>query len=167
MQSIIAYWFYLKFQADPATLGAIFFGANLLAGLSSLLAAWLADRFGLIPTMVFTHIPSNLLLILVPFMPTLNLAILVLFLRFSLSQMDVPTRQSFLMSVVTENERSSAAGISSVARTLGASISPVLAAPLLAFPALMSLPFILAGTLKLLYDALLYFNFRSSTPPQG
>jgi len=165
MQSIIAYWFFVKFHVEPAVLGGIFFGANFLAGVSSLLAYWLAKRFGLINTMVFTHIPSNILLILVPFMPTLNLAIIVLFLRFSISQMDVPTRQSYLMAVVDENERSAAAGISGVARTIGASISPILAGPLLAQAALMNLPFILAGGLKLVYDALLYFKFISLKPP--
>lgn len=97
-------------------------------------------------------------------MPTLNLAILVLFLRFSISQMDVPTRQSYLMASVDENEQSSAAGISGVARTIGASISPILAGPLLAHPALMNLPSILAGGLKILYDLFLYLGFRSKKP---
>lgn len=161
MQSMIAYWFFIKFQVDPGTLGLIFFGANFLAGLSSLLAYRFANRFGLLNTMVFTHIPSNILLILVPFMPTLELAIMVLFLRFSISQMDVPTRQSYLMAIVDEHERSAAAGISGVSRTIGAAISPILAAPLLAAPMLLNLPFILAGSLKLLYDAILYFSFKS------
>lgn len=165
MQSMIAYWFFIKFHVEPATLGGIFFGANLLAGISSLLAYGFAKRFGLINTMVFTHLPSNILLILVPFMPTLNLAIIVLFLRFSISQMDVPTRQSYLMAIVDENERSAAAGIAGVARTLGASISPILAGPLLAHPALMNFPFFFAGGLKLIYDALLYFKFRLLKPP--
>lgn len=165
MQSMIAYWFFVKFHVEPATLGAIFFGANLLAGISSLLAYRLANRFGLINTMVFTHIPSNVLLILVPFMPTITLAIILLFLRFSISQMDVPTRQSYLMAVVDENERSAAAGISGVARTIGASISPVLAGPLLAHPAFINFPFILAGGLKLVYDVFLYCKFGSLKPP--
>ncbi len=164
MQSIIAYWFFVKFQVEPAMLGAIFFGANFLAGISSLLAYRFANRFGLINTMVFTHLPSNVLLILVPFMPTLNLAIIVLFLRFSISQMDVPTRQSYLMAVVDENERSAAAGIAGVARTIGASISPILAGPLLAHPALMNFPFILSGGLKIIYDILLYLGFISIKP---
>ncbi len=162
MQSLIAYWFFLKFHVEPAVLGGIFFGANLLAGASSLLAYRLAHRFGLLNTMVFTHIPSNILLILVPLMPTLNLAIIVLFLRFSISQMDVPTRQSYLMAVVAENERSAAAGITGVARSVGASLSPIIAGPLLAHSALISVPFFLAGGLKLLYDGLLYFNFRAA-----
>jgi len=164
MQSMIAYWFFIKFQVEPATLGLIFFGANFLAGISSLLAYRFANRFGLLNTMVFTHIPSNILLIMVPFMPTLELAIIVLFLRFSISQMDVPTRQSYLMAIVDEHERSAAAGVSGVARTLGAAISPILAAPLLAVPALLNLPFIVAGGLKLIYDGILYFSFKSVNP---
>lgn len=164
MQSIIAYWFFIKFHVEPATLGGIFFGANLLAGMSSLVAYRLAHRFGLINTMVFTHLPSNILLILIPFMPTLNLAIALLFLRFSISQMDVPTRQSYLMAVVEENERSAAAGVTSISRTVGASISPILAGPLLAHPAFMNLPFILSGLLKIIYDLLLYRGFISKKP---
>lgn len=164
MQSMIAYWFFIKFHVEPATLGGIFFGANLLAGVSSLFAYRLAKRFGLINTMVFTHIPSNILLILVPFMPTLNLAIIVLFLRFSISQMDVPTRQSYLMDVVNENERSAAAGIAGVARTIGASVSPILAGPLLANAALMNFPFILAGGMKIVYDIFLYIGFIYKKP---
>ncbi len=166
MQSIVAYWFYLKFEVEPATLGAIFFGANFLAGLSSLAASWLAKRYGLLNTMVFTHIPSNILLILVPFMPTLELAIIVLFLRFSISQMDVPTRQSYLMAVVDENERSAAGGISGVARSVGGSIAPILSSPLLAYPMLMNLPFLIAGGLKIVYDFILYYLFRSLKPPE-
>lgn len=164
MQSIIAYWFFIKFHVEPATLGAIFFGANLLAGISSLLAYKFAARFGLINTMVFTHLPSNILLILVPFMPTLNLAIAILFLRFSISQMDVPTRQSYLMAIVSENERSAAAGIAGVARTVGASISPIIAAPLLAYTTFMNFPFFLAGGIKIIYDVLLYLGFTSIKP---
>src|SRR5947208_11165988 len=98
VQSFAAYWFDLRFGVNPATLGAIFFGANLLAGISALVASRLAARFGLVRTMVFTHLPSNVLLILVPFMPSLRLAVAVLFARFSISQMDVPTRQSYLIS---------------------------------------------------------------------
>src|SRR5438093_2529446 len=125
IQSFAAYWFYLRFGVDPGTLGAIFFWANIFAGLSALLASRLASRFGLIKTMVGTHLPSNVLLILVPLMPTLPLAIAALLVRFSISQMDVPTRQSYIMAVVVEDERSAASGITGVARTLGAAISPL------------------------------------------
>ena len=159
IQSFAAYWFYLRFGANPATLGAIFFGANLLAGLSALLAARLAARFGLVRTMVFTHLPSNVLLILVPLMPTLALATLALFMRFSISQMDVPTRQSYLMAVVRPEERSAAGGVTGVARTIGAAVAPVFAGLLFAQPALINVPFFVAGTLKIVYDVLLYRGF--------
>jgi MFS family permease len=166
VQSFAAYWFYLRFGVDPRTLGAIFFGANVLAGVSALLASRLAARFGLVRTMVFTHLPSNLLLILVPLMPTLSLAILVLLVRFSISQMDVPTRQSYTMAVVAPEERSAAAGITGVARTTGAAIAPVFAGLLFARPALISVPFFIAGTLKIAYDLLLYRGFAGRQPPE-
>lgn len=166
VQSLAAYWFYLRFGVDPATLGAIFFGANVLAGVSALLASRLAGRFGLVRTMVFTHLPSNVLLILVPLMPTLSLAVAVLFLRFSISQMDVPTRQSYLLAVVPPAERSAAGGITGVARTTGAAIAPVFAGLLYAHPALMSVPFFIAGGLKIVYDLLLYRGFVAVPPPE-
>ena len=142
LQSILAYWFHVRFNVQPAILGTIFFGANILAGLSALTAAWVASKIGLIRTMVFTHIPSNILLILVPLMPNLPLAITLLLMRFSISQMDVPTRQSYTMAVVAPDERSAAAGITGIARTTGASLSPVVTGPLLANAALLSLPFL-------------------------
>src|SRR5262245_46335866 len=166
IQSFAAYWFYLRFGADPATLGAIFFGANIFAGFSALLASRLASRFGLIKTMVGTHVPSNLLLILVPLMPTLWLATLVLLARFSISQMDVPTRQSYVMAVVSPEERSAAAGIAGVARTIGAAIGPLFVGFMFARPALINLPFFIAGTLKIAYDLLLYREFVTLQPPE-
>ncbi len=166
LQSILAYWFHVRFNAEPALLGAIFFGANVLAGLSALSAARIASKIGLIKTMVYTHIPSNLLLILVPLMPNLPLAILLLLMRFSISQMDVPTRQSYTMAVVSPDERSAAAGITGIARTTGASLSPVFTGPLLANPGLMSAPFFISGLLKIVYDLLLYRNFRAIRPPE-
>jgi MFS family permease len=166
LQSFVAYWFHVRFGADPATLGGIFFGANLLAGVSALAAAAIARRVGLLNTMVFTHVPSNLLLVLVPLMPTLPLAVAVLLLRFSISQMDVPARQSYTVAVVSHDERSAAAGITGVARTAGAALAPVLAGPLLGSPTLSGAPFVVAGVLKLLYDSLLYRLFRSIIPPE-
>jgi len=165
VQSFAAYWFYLRFGVDPATLGGIFFGANVFAGVSALWASRLAARFGLVRTMVFTHLPSNVLLILIPLMPTLPLAILVLLLRFSISQMDVPTRQSYTMAIVRPEERSAAAGITGVARTTGAALAPVFAGLLFAQPALISVPFFIAGTLKITYDLLLYRAFVHLPPP--
>jgi len=166
LQSILAYWFHVRFNVQPAILGSIFFGANILAGLSALSAAWVASKIGLIRTMVFTHIPSNILLILVPLMPNLPLAIAVLLLRFSISQMDVPTRQSYTMAVVAPDERSAAAGITGIARTTGASLSPVFTGPLLANAALMNVPFFLSGGLKIIYDLLLYRSFKAIKPPE-
>jgi MFS family permease len=163
-QSLMAYWFHLRFGVEPALLGGIFFGANLLAAVSSLSASRIAARIGLVNTMVFTHLPSNVLLILVPLMPSLPLAIAVLLLRFSLSQMDVPTRQSYVISVVEPGERSAAAGVTGVARTTGAAISPILSAPLVASGGLTSLPFFLAGGLKIVYDLLVYRDFRAIRP---
>ena len=166
IQSFAAYWFYLRFQVEPATLGGIFFGANVLAGVSALLASRIAKRIGLVRTMVFTHLPSNVLLLMVPWMPNLQLAILVLLLRFSISQMDVPTRQSYTMAIVRPEERSAAAGITGVARTTGAAIAPLFAGMLFARPALISLPFLIAGVLKIGYDLLLYRAFVRVPPPE-
>jgi predicted MFS family arabinose efflux permease len=160
VQSMVAYWFHITFGADEQMLGAIFFGANLLAGASALLAAKFAARFGLINTMVFSHIPSNILLCLVPFMPGLGWAIFVLMLRFSISQMDVPTRQSYTMAVVAPDERAAASGVTTIARSVGASLSPALGGILLATPGLMAAPFVAAGGIKILYDLLLYRSFR-------
>jgi MFS family permease len=166
LQTIIAYWFYVRFRADAATLGGIFFAANLLAGVSALAAAAIARRIGLINTMVVTHVPSNLLLMLVPLMPTLPSAAAVLLLRFAISQMDVPARQSYTTAVVCPDERSAAAGITGVARTIGAALSPVLAGLLLGIPALAGTPFVVAGVLKLAYDGLLYRLFRGAIPSE-
>jgi MFS family permease len=166
VQALIAYWFHVKFGIDAGIIGSIFFGANMLAGVSALLAVRLANRIGLINTMVFTHIPSNLLLILVPLMPTLPLAVTVLLLRFSISQMDVPTRQSYTMAVVSPDERSAASGVTSIARSLGAAISPSLTGVFFAVPTLLSVPFYLAGGLKIVYDVLLYRGFHTMKPPE-
>jgi MFS family permease len=166
VQSLLAYWFHVKFGVDTGILGSIFFGANILAGLSALFAARIAKRFGLINTMVFTHIPSNIFLILVPLMPNLPLAIAALLARFSISQMDVPTRQSYTMAVVAPDERSAASGVTTIARSVGAALSPSLAGYLMAVPALFSVPFFLSGGLKIVYDVLLFKSFRGLKPPE-
>ena len=167
VQSFMAYWFHQRFGVDPAVLGSIFFGANLLAGISALLAASIAKRIGLINTMVFTHLPSNVLLFLVPFMPSLPLAIGLLLARFSISQMDVPTRQSYVMAVVAPDERSAASGITGIARTTGAAIAPLFAGFLLASPILLGgLPFVISGGLKVIYDLLLWRSFSTHKPPE-
>src|SRR5579859_5595111 len=145
VQSFAAYWFYLRFGVQPAALGAIFFWANVFAGISALFASRLASRIGLVRTMVVTHLPSNILLILVPLMPNLSLAVVVLLLRFSISQMDVPARQSYTMAVVPAEERSAAGGFTGVARTTGAAISPLLAGLLFARPSLFTPLFFFVG----------------------
>jgi MFS family permease len=165
LQAVIAYWFTVKFAVNEEVLGGIFFGANLLAGLSALVAGRIANRFGLINTMVWTHIPSNILLICVPLMPTLPLAILVLLIRFSISQMDVPTRQSYTMAVVDPAERSAAAGITTLIRTVGSASSPLITGVLFS-ASLFSAPFFLAGALKIVYDLMLYRNFQAVKPPE-
>jgi len=165
-QSILILWFATRWQADSAMLGTIFFWANLLAGLSALSASWVASKIGLIKTMVFTHLPSNILLMLVPLMPSLPLAIIMLLLRFSISQMDVPTRQSYTMAVVSPDERSAAAGVTSIARSIGSAISPTLAGMLIANPILMGIPFFIGGGLKIIYDVTLYRMFVTVKPPE-
>ena len=162
IQSLLAYWFYLRFGISEAVLGSVFFVANLLAGMSALLASRLAARFGLINTMVFTHLPSNILLCLVPFMPTLPWALAVLLVRFTISQMDVPTRQSYTMVVVDPDERSAASGITTIARSLGAALSPALSGALLATS--LHAPFLLAGGLKIIYDLALWRSFKALKP---
>jgi MFS family permease len=166
VQSFAAYWFYLRFGLDPKTLGALFFAANVFAGCSALVASRLAHRIGLVNTMVVTHLPSNVLLMLIPLMPTLPLATLMLLLRFSISQMDVPTRQSYTMAVVLPEDRAAASGITAVARTTGAALSPVFAGLLFARPSLVNVPFYIAGALKIAYDLLLFRAFRSLRPPE-
>jgi predicted MFS family arabinose efflux permease len=146
-------------------LGSIFFGANIFAGISALLATRVAARIGLINTMVVTHIPSNILLMLVPLMPNLPLAIAMLLARFSISQMDVPTRQSYTMAVVDPDERSAASGVTTIARSIGAALSPSIAGALLS-ASLISVPFFLSGGIKIVYDLTLYFSFRAMRPPE-
>ena len=158
--------FFYRSMVEPAVLGNIFFAANLLAGISALSAAAVAARIGLINTMVFTHIPSNILLMLVPLMPNLPLAITMLLLRFSISQMDVPTRQSYTMAVVDPSERSAAAGVTAIARTLGAALAPGLTGLLIGMPAWINAPFFIAGILKIIYDVTLYRMFITVQPPE-
>ena len=165
VQSLVAYWFQIRWGVQPATLGSVFFAANILAGVSALSAARIASRIGLINTMVCTHIPSNLLLILVPLMPSLPLAITVLLARFSISQMDVPTRQSYTMAVVDPDERSAASGVTTIARSLGAAWSPWLTGILLQ-SSFLSVPFYISGSLKIVYDLLVYRDFRALKPPE-
>jgi MFS family permease len=160
MQSLLAYWFSLRFGVGPEALGALFFGTNLFSAVSFLIAARVADRFGLLNTMVFTHLPSNVLLLVVPFMPTFTSAAVVLLLRHVLSQMDVPTRQAYTMALVAPEERPAAAGLTGSARALAQACAPFIAGLSMAVTA-TGLPFFLSGGLKIVYDLALFFRFRS------
>ena len=167
VQTILALWFHQRFGASLSVLGFLFFATNLLAALSLSIAGWLARRIGLLNTMVFTHLPSNILLMLVPLMPTFPLAVIFLLCRQLLSQMDVPTRQAYTMSLVDPTERTAAASITTIARSIGLSVSPLLAGVLLTGSALfLGLPFLFAGGLKSIYDLVLYSMFRKVKAPQ-
>jgi MFS family permease len=166
IQSIVSLWFFTKFGVDLTTLSYIFSVAGVLTAFSYLAAAKIADRIGLINTMVFTHIPSNILIILVAFAPTFPLAVALYLARMTLSQMDVPTRQSYLVAVVKENERTAAAGITNISRNITQSISPSIAGYILQSLSILSAPFVLGGALKIVYDVALYFNFKSIKPPE-
>ena len=165
VQSLVAYWFYLRWGLVPEQLALVFFAVNVLSGLSLLAAGWLSARIGLLNTMVFTHLPSNVLLVLVPFAPTAPLAVALFLLRMSISQMDVPTRQSYTMAVVDPDERTATAGLTNVARSAASTISPVLTGFAFAAGAL-GLPFIVAGGLKIAYDGLVFLTFRNVRPPE-
>ncbi len=171
-QTLLALFFHLRFGVSLTGLGVLFFGANLLSALSFLAAAPLARRFGLLNTMVFTHLPSNILLLLVAVMPTFPLATLMLLLRQVLSQMDVPTRQAYTMALVPPAERTAAASLTSLARSAGSAVSPVIAGAVLQGPLIVvGFPFLIAGSLKVIYDLALWRLFRhvplgeGSAPP--
>jgi MFS family permease len=164
IQSIVSFWFFTKFEVELTTLSHIFAIAGVLTAFSFLVAAKLADKIGLINTMVFTHIPSNILIILVAFAPTLPLAIALYLARMALSQMDVPTRQSYIVAVVKEDERTAAAGITNISRNIAQSVSPSLAGYILQSLSILSAPFVLGGVLKIVYDIALYFSFKHVKP---
>jgi len=163
-QSLLVYWFDQRFGASPEVLGRLFFGTQVLSALSFLAAARLAERVGLLHTMVFTHVFSNLLLAAVAVMPTLRLAAVTLLCRHLFSQMDVPTRQSYTMALVAPDERAPAAGLTTAVRGLAQSVSPVLTGIALAHAA-FGLPFFLAGGLKIAYDLALFARFRRVALP--
>jgi predicted MFS family arabinose efflux permease len=165
VQSLLSLWFFDRFGLPPWVLGAIFFGTGLLSAVSYLAAARLALRFGLVNTMVFTHLPSNIFLILMPFAPSAVVAVALLLARSILSQMDVPTRTSYVMAVVTPGERAAAAGVTAVPRSLAAAASPLAAGYLLGLSA-FGWPLVAAGALKGIYDLLLLLLFRHRRPPE-
>ncbi|MDH4145765.1 MAG: MFS transporter [Acidimicrobiia bacterium] len=165
VQSLLALWLFERFGLSVAVTGAILFWSGLLSGLSALAAVSLARRIGLVRTMVFTHLPANLLLMATPFMPNLVLAVACLLARSALSQMDVPTRTSYVMAIVTPAERSAAAAVTNVPRSLAAALPPVLAGAMLAHSS-FGWPLVLGGALKALYDLILLRQFRDLRPPE-
>ncbi|TFW33714.1 MFS transporter [Massilia horti] len=165
VQSMFALWLFDRFQLSPLVAGTIFFWTGLVSALSYLAAVRIAGRFGLVNTMVFTHLPSSVLLILIPFTPTLGWALLLLLARSALSQMDVPTRGSYVMAITLPDERAAAASVTSVPRSLAAAASPALAGYLLTIST-FGWPLIAAGALKIAYDLLLYARFKHIRPPE-
>jgi MFS family permease len=165
IQSIVSFWFFTRFGADLATLSYIFSISGVLTAFSFMAAAKIADKIGLIKTMVFTHIPANVLIIAVAFAPTLPIAVVLYLLRMALSQMDVPTRQSYIVAVVREDERTIAAGVTNISRNVTQAISPSLTGVLIQSISL-SAPFVIGGALKVAYDVALFLNFRNVKPPE-
>ena len=163
LQSFVSYWFFTRWSTPPDQLALLFSAANVLTSLSFLAAAAIANRIGLIRTMVFTHIPSNVLLMLVPLMPSASLGVLCYLGRMALSQMDVPTRQAYTVSVVAPRERVAAAGYTNVARNVAQSVSPPLAGWSFQFLSLAS-PFLIGGGLKIAYDLAIFREFRNVAP---
>jgi MFS family permease len=165
VQSLLALWLLERFGLSLAATGAIFFWTGLLSALSQLAAAPVARRFGLVNTMVFTHLPANVCLVLVPFAPSLGLAVALLLARSALSQMDVPTRTSYVMAVVEPAERAAAASVTAVPRGLAAAAGPLLAGSLLAVSG-FGWPLVVGGGLKIAYDLALLAMFRNVRPPE-
>jgi MFS family permease len=165
VQSLLALWLFERFDLSLGAAGAFFFCASLLSAISFPVAAWLAKRIGLVNTMVFTHIPSSLCLIAVAFSSNLTVVLILLLIRSALSQMDVPTRSSYVMAVVTPDERTAAASVTAVPRSLASAISPAIAGFMLAGP-FSALPLVLCGCLKIAYDLALLGLFRHTKPPE-
>jgi len=161
IQSVVSLWFFTRFGADLTILSYVFSAAGILTAFSYIVAAKIADRIGLVNTMVFTHIPSNILLILVAFAPTMQLATILYLIRMGLSQMDVPTRQSYIVSIVNEEERIAASGLTNVSRNIAQTVSPSIIGYIFHSFLALSGPFVLGGVIKIIYDLALYFNFRN------
>lgn len=163
--ALISFWFFKRFGVDESFLAPLFFFARLSNSFSHLASAWIARRIGLVNTMVFTHLPSSLLLMSVPFMPNLWIASIFFMMRESLVEMDVPARQSYIMAIVKQQERTVAAGITNLTRSVSWAISPMLAAPLMGVLTL-SAPLFIGPGLKIVYDLGLYFSFRHIKAPE-
>ena len=166
IQSLLVLWLYRRFDLSPEAAGAVFFVAGLLGAGSQLISGRLAGRIGLVRTMVYTHLPSSLLLILTALMPTLPLALTCLLLRMAISQMDVPARQSYVMAVVPPEERGAASSVTNVPRSLAAAATPLVAGAMLDHTS-FGWPLICAGVIKIVYDLLLLAQFRSVPPLDG
>src|SRR5262245_14666869 len=164
-QSLLVLWLFQRFELSLSAAGLFFFWASTLSAFSYPVAAWISRRIGLVNTMVFTHIPSSIFLILAAFAPNLYVALALLLLRSALSQMDVPTRTSYVMAVVTPAERPAAASVTAVPRSLASSISPAIAGVLLT-TSFSGLPLVVCGALKIAYDLALLFSFRHIKPPE-
>jgi len=164
IQSVISLWFFTRFGADLAAISYIFSAANVITALSYIAAAKIADRIGLVNTMVFTHLPSNILLILVAIAPSLQIAVILYLIRMTMSQMDVPTRQSYIVAIVSEDERTAASGLTNVSRNIAQTISPSLFGYIFQSSLSLAAPFVLGGVIKIIYDLALYFNFRNIKP---
>jgi predicted MFS family arabinose efflux permease len=165
IQSIISFWFFTRFGTDLATLSLVFFVTGVLTALSYIMATRIADRIGLINTMVFSHIPANVLLVLLAFAPTFQIALGLHLARMTLSQMDVPTRQSYIVAVVNEDERIAAAGITNTSRNVAQAVSPSITGVVI-HSLWLSAPFVIGGILKIAYDIGVYFSFRKIKPPE-
>jgi MFS family permease len=165
VQSLMAVWLFERFDLSLSTAGLFFFWTSVASAFSFPVAAWLAARIGLINTMVYTHIPSSLFLILAAFSSNLYVALGLLLVRAALSQMDVPTRTSYVMAVVTPAERTAAASVTAVPRSLASAISPAMSGVLLTMP-FIGLPLVLCGALKIVYDVALLATFRHVKPPE-
>ncbi len=163
--ALLAYWFFRRFGVPESSLGPLFFAGHLLNSASYPAAAWLARRIGLLNTMVFTHIPSSLFLMAVPFAPTFGLAVVFFFLREVLVEMDVPTRQSYVVGVVQPEERTFSSGVTNMTRSIARSVSPSFAGYLMQHLALSS-PLFIGGAIKIVYDLSLYVAFRGLKPPE-
>jgi sugar phosphate permease len=163
--ALLSYWFFHRFGVDEALLGPLFFTVRILNGLSHLGAAWLAKRIGLVNTMVWTHLPSSLLLMTVPIAPNLTIAVVLFLIREALVEMDVPTRQSYLVAVVRDEERTQASGITNLTRGIAWAIAPAIAGSLMRTVS-FSAPLLIGPSLKIAYDLLLYRAFRHVKPPE-
>ena len=161
IQSIVSLWFYARFGADLSTISYILSISGVMTAFSFMAAAWIADRIGLINAMVFTHLPSNILIIAVAFAPSLPIAAILYFVRMAHPQMDVPTRQSYIVSIVRDEERTAATGITNIARNISQTISPSLTGYIIQSLSLFFAPFLIGGVLKVIYDIALFFSFRN------